>query len=102
MELIKVAFMYDFDETLSPNYMQEYSLFDTLGMNKEDFWAHCNDLGIKHNMDGTLVYMYTILYFAHLKHIPLTYDIMKEQGNQFSFLKALIHILSELTRLLFQ
>jgi len=98
MKLIKVAFMYDFDETISPNYMQEYSLFDVLGMKKEDFWNYCNDLGIKHNMDGTLVYMYTILYFAHLKHIPLTYNVLKEQGKSVQFFKGIETYFEHITK----
>src|SRR5690554_2863679 len=59
-DLLKVAFMYDFDETLSPNYMQEYSLLPTLNIESGKFWQACNDFAKKHNMDPILSYMYNI------------------------------------------
>ena len=38
MKRTKVAFAYDFDETLSTTYMQDYFLIPELGMKPENFW----------------------------------------------------------------
>ena len=38
----KVALIYDFDETLSITYMQDYVLIPTLGMKPQTFWDKAN------------------------------------------------------------
>lgn len=38
----KVALIYDFDETLSTGYMQDFSLIPALGMKPDRFWKMAN------------------------------------------------------------
>lgn len=87
-DLLKVAFMYDFDETLSPNYMQEYSLLPTLNVESSAFWKACNDFAKKHNMDPILSYMYNILHHAKEKGVKITYRDMVEQGKVVQFFEG--------------
>ena len=90
MNLIRVAFMYDFDETLSTKFMQEYSLFPVLfNIGQDKFWQECNELGKKHNMDSTLAYMYNIINFAQKNNIKITYQKMLEQGRAVEFFNGL-------------
>ena len=53
-----VALIYDFDKTLSPKDMQEYSFIPGLDMEAPAFWGLCRELSLKTNMDGILAYMY--------------------------------------------
>ena len=52
------ALVYDFDKTLSPRDMQEYSFLPDLGIEPSEFWAACRECAVEHRMDGVLAYMY--------------------------------------------
>lgn len=54
------ALMYDFDKTLSPKDMQEYGFIPGIKMEAEEFWARCNEMMVKNNMDQILAYMYVM------------------------------------------
>lgn len=84
-KLLRVAFMYDFDETLSPNYMQEYSLLPSLKVEAEEFFSGCNVLSKEKNMDGIMSYMYKILEYAHKINTHITRDDLKKQGHVIEF-----------------
>ncbi len=86
--LLPVALMYDFDETLSPNYMQEYSLLPRLNLNADTFFGSCEVLSKKHNMDGILAYMFQILHYAKQRNINITYSDMVEQGKIIDFFEG--------------
>lgn len=83
--LLKVAFMYDFDETLSPNYMQEYSLLPSLNVDATTFFAKCEEFAKQHNMDGILAYMFQILEYAKKVNKKITYEDMVKQGQVIEF-----------------
>ena len=55
--MIKVAIMYDFDQTLCTKNMQEYSLLPTLEIEPDIFWQEVSQLSKKDNMDSVLAYM---------------------------------------------
>ena len=59
-----VALIYDFDKTLSPKDMQEYSFIPGLGMEPDAFWGLCRELSLRTNMDGILAYMYMMKKLA--------------------------------------
>ena len=59
-----VALIYDFDKTLSPKDMQEYSFIPGLNMEPAAFWGLCRELSLKTNMDGILAYMYMMKKLA--------------------------------------
>ena len=42
-KLVPVVFLYDFDLTLSPRNMQEYSFQDLIGMTKDEWWDNVNE-----------------------------------------------------------
>ena len=56
-----IALMYDFDKTLSPKEMQEYTFIPALGINPEEFWSASNRLAKEYKMDRILAYMYLMI-----------------------------------------
>ncbi|MGI5842208.1 MAG: haloacid dehalogenase-like hydrolase [Christensenellales bacterium] len=71
-----VAFMYDFDETLSHGYMQDHALIPLLGYNVGEFWAEVNQYGRDNNMDNVLAYMHKIVQVANEKKIKIDKKVM--------------------------
>ena len=54
------ALIYDFDKTLSPKDMQEYSFIPGINFKAEDFWAECRRVQLESGMDSVLAYMYVM------------------------------------------
>ena len=61
-----VAIVYDYDQTLSPSYMQEDVIFPAFGINGESFWRRCAELMREQGYDNELAYMKVMLdTFGH-------------------------------------
>ena len=71
MKTTKVAIMYDFDKTLSPRDMQEFSFIPSLGIEPRQFWEEVDRLSSAQNMDGILTYLYMMLNKANLVGQPI-------------------------------
>ena len=56
-----IAIVYDYDQTLSPNYMQDEVIFPTFGIDAKRFWKHCAELVKEHGYDNELAYMKALL-----------------------------------------
>lgn len=63
--------MYDFDKTLSPKDMQEFSFIPSLGIEPAQFWSEVTALSESQKMDGILTYMYMMLNKANLMGQPI-------------------------------
>jgi hypothetical protein len=59
-----VAICYDFDKTLSPKDMQEYSLIPMFGKTAQEFWTESNGFAKSNGMDQIISYMKLILKCA--------------------------------------
>ena len=59
-----VALIYDFDKTLSPRDMEEYSFLPGIKVEPDVFWGKCADFAREHDMDGILTYMYLMKQMA--------------------------------------
>jgi hypothetical protein len=53
-----IALVYDFDGTLSPKPMQEYSLLPKIGIDPEAFWAESNKIAREQQADPLITYMH--------------------------------------------
>jgi len=53
-----IALVYDFDGTLSPKPMQEYTFLPKIGEDPKAFWAESNRLAKEHEADGLITYMH--------------------------------------------
>ena len=78
-----IAIMYDFDKTLSPKDMQEYSFIPQIGMQPKDFWAESNRLSSK--MDSILAYMYLMIDKANANHTPIRRADFVKLGKDIEF-----------------
>lgn len=74
-----VALIYDFDGTLAPGNMQEYSFIEELKMTPKEFWDKSTELSKKQDASGILCYMKLMLDEA--KHAGIS--IKRESFVQF-------------------
>lgn len=79
-----VALIYDFDKTLSPKDMQEYSFLPGIRVEPEQFWGLCSDFALDHQMDGVLTYMYLMKKMAQ-GALDLSRDKLRELGRDVAF-----------------
>lgn len=76
-----VALCYDFDKTLSPKSMQEYTLIPKLlQCDVATFWKECNKYCDTLGVDSILACMYYTLIKARENHVELSYEKFKEMG----------------------
>ena len=53
-----IALVYDFDGTLSPKPMQEYTVLPKIGQKAGDFWREVEQLAAEHQADSMNIYMH--------------------------------------------
>ncbi len=75
------ALLYDFDKTLCPQDMENYSFIPSVGMEPQDFWAEANAFGHREHMDGILACMYAMLEKSRALGVPLTRDSLRQGGR---------------------
>ncbi|MFI3282625.1 MAG: HAD family hydrolase [Rikenellaceae bacterium] len=78
---IKVAIVYDFDGTLSPKNMQEFSFIPELNITPEEFWDSADSLAREQDGDSVLAYMSRIVESARQRGIRLTRDNFRRWGS---------------------
>lgn len=83
-----VAIIYDFDGTLSPGNMQEYSFIKAIGKEKSEFWQTTNEMARTQDADGVLIYMLYMLEEARKKGISLSRDSFRRFGQGVEFFKG--------------
>lgn len=83
MKKIQVALMYDFDKTLSPRDMQEFSFLPSVGFkNPADFWEEVGQFKNRNKMDSILAYMYMMLRKAESADQPIRREDFVKMGEQ--------------------
>ena len=83
-----VALIYDFDGTLAPGNMQEYSFINAVGRNKEEFWGETHVMAQRQDADGVLIYMLLMLEEARRKGIRLTRKRLRSFGRAITYFKG--------------
>jgi len=79
-----VALIYDFDKTLCPKDMQEYTFLPGINVEPGDFWGACRDFALDNQMDGILTYMYLMQHMAD-GTMKLTREALQELGKGVEF-----------------
>ena len=79
-----VALIYDFDKTLSPRDMEEYSFLPCIKVEPDVFWGKCADFAREHDMDGILTYMYLMKQMAS-GEMELTKENLIALGRDVAF-----------------
>ena len=88
-----IAIVYDYDQTLSPNYMQDEVLFPTFGIDAKKFWARCHDLVKTQGFDNELAYMKALLDYLDIDR-P-TNARLRELGTGLQFFPGLPEMFDE-------
>ena len=79
------ALIYDFDGTLAPGNMQEYSFINAIGEKKEEFWEGTRIMAEEQDSDNILVYMLSMLQKARQKKLPITKESLRKWGESITF-----------------
>lgn len=83
-----MAIMYDFDKTLSVDYMQNFGFIPEIGMTPDQFWKETNDFSDRTGADKTLAYMYMMIEKAKEKGISLSRERLQSMGQKIKFFKG--------------
>jgi hypothetical protein len=91
-----IALVYDYDQTLSPRYMQDDVLFPEFGIDPAQFWNKCNVLVHEHKWDGELAYMKCLLDYLGMDNV--TNAKLTELGRGLRFFPALPELFEALPK----
>lgn len=88
-----IAIVYDYDQTLSPNYMQDEALFPHFGIHPKSFWDRCGELVQQSGYDNELAYMKVMLDYLEMDR-P-TNAQLRELGAKMNFYAGLPEMFEE-------
>jgi hypothetical protein len=88
-----IAIVYDYDQTLSPSYMQDEVLFPAFGIDGAKFWQRCSELVRDTGYDNELAYMKVLLDTLGMDR-PTNAEL-KELGKKLNFYKGLPEMFEE-------
>lgn len=88
-----IAIVYDYDQTLSPTYMQEEVLFPEFGIDSARFWKRCQELVREFGYDNELAYMKVMLDYLGMDR-PTNAELRK-LGEKMTFYKGLPEMFEE-------
>lgn len=89
-----IALIYDYDQTLSPSYMQDDVLFPEFGIAPEQFWSRCNALVKEQQWDGELAYMKCLLDYLQMDGV--TNERLVELGRGLRYFPGLPELFDEI------
>ncbi len=93
-----IAIVYDYDQTLSPNYMQDEVLFPAFGIDSAKFWQRCQALVREDGYDNELAYLKALLDYLGMDR-P-TNARLRELGAGLKFYPGLPEMFDEFRRCL--
>ena len=93
-----IALVYDFDGTLSPKPMQEYSFLPKLGIKAEDFWAECTALARAERADPLITYMHLMYKKAKEKGLRVDRADLVAQGRDVELYQGVVQWFDEIEK----
>ncbi len=78
-----IALVFDYDQTLSPIYMQNDVLFPAFGIASEQFWEKCNTLCHEQGWESELAYMKCLLDYLGMDQV--TNERLTQLGENLTF-----------------
>jgi hypothetical protein len=88
-----IAIVYDYDQTLSPSYMQDDVVFPAFGIDAKNFWRRCTELVRDGGYDSELAYMKVLLDTLGMDR-PTNTEL-KSLGAKLKFYKGLPEMFDE-------
>jgi len=76
-----IALVYDFDGTLSPRPMQEYTFLPKIGEDPKAFWIEANTTARAHGADPLITYMHLMYKKAKARGIRIDREDLVELGR---------------------
>ena len=61
-----IGIVYDYDQTLSPTYMQDEVLFPKFGINPAEFWKRCRVLVEEQGFESELAYLKAMIDYLEM------------------------------------
>ncbi len=80
-----IAIVYDFDKTLSPNNMQEDTIFPAYGIDKDRFWAKATELVRKKGYERTIAYLRLLVQGKPFVQKPLRKNELAALGKKIKY-----------------
>ena len=80
-----IALVYDFDGTLSPKPMQEYTFLPKIGQDPKSFWAEVGREAKKHEADGLITYMHLMYKKAKERGVRIDRDELVALGHKVEY-----------------
>jgi len=77
-----IAIVYDFDGTLSPDNMQESTIFREYGIDKDEFWARTDRLSREDQYEKVLAYLKLLIFDPVFQKKPLTKQGLRKMARQ--------------------
>jgi len=76
-----IALVYDFDGTLSPRPMQEYTFLPKIGEDPKSFWRECNAVAREQEADPLITYMHLMYKKAKARGVRIDRDDLVALGR---------------------
>jgi hypothetical protein len=80
-----IALVYDFDGTLSPQPMQEYTVLPKIGEDPAQFWREVKEETAREGEEPMLTYMRLLLEKAEAKKMHIGRDDVGKLANQVEY-----------------
>jgi len=81
-----IAIVYDFDGTLTPQPMQEYTILPEIGIKDgRRFWKQVNQTAAQTNGEGIVTYMRLMLEKSRAKHFQVTAEMLKKIAKNINY-----------------
>lgn len=93
-----IGIVYDYDQTLSPTYMQDEVLFPKFGINPAEFWKRCRKLVDEEGYENELAYLKAMIDYLEMDG-PSNADLEK-LGQGLKFFPGLPAMFDELETIL--
>jgi len=94
-----IAVVYDFDGTLTPQPMQEYTILPELGIKDgQKFWKRVNEESLKTNGEEIVTYMRLMLEESKSKHYPVTISKLNELAKKITFFSGVTTYFSRINK----
>lgn len=84
----EIAIVYDFDGTLSPGAMQEYSILPALGLDAASFWREVGEDAERNAGDSMLSYLRIMMEKARERGIPLTRGLLAGRAGAIRYFQG--------------